>query len=331
MVERSSPVSARKKLARAVLPSLLALLVQLPFPGTRGQSKQSDQSVKLGTDLVTVDAAVTDKDGNYVRNLSADDFVIREDGVGQKVAFFEASEDRELTRPLAVVFSLDISGSIEPEEILKQRKAAESFVKLVRPESMFAVIAFNYEIRVLQDFTSDPRKVDHAFQKIGHGEGSTRIFGSLDRAVSMLKRVPRVKDGRTLRRVVVVITDGYDSVDSIDQHDLIRRANDAGVTVYSITLPSYVISAMGKKKRALTLLDASGIVDQTGGTDFSADIRDFTPAFKAIAEEIRSSYTLSFYPPESQRHDGKVHQIHVELKRPGMVIRTNRNSYLAQK
>jgi Ca-activated chloride channel homolog len=310
---------------------MLLLLLISPFPTVRGQSEQTKSPIKIETDLVTVDADVTDKDGNYVRKLNADDFVVLEDGVPQKLDFFEANEGADLTRPLAVVFSLDVSGSIEPEEILKQRDAAESFVKLVRPESEFAVIAFNYEIRVLQGFTSDPRKVDQAFRKIGRGEGSTRIFGAIDRAVEMLKRVPRTRDGRILRRVVIVITDGYDSVDSIDQHDLIRRANDAGVSVYSITLPSYMVTAVGKKKRALTLLDASGIVDLTGGADFSADSHDFTPAFKSIAEEIRSSYTLAFYPPEKERHDGKVHQIRVEVKRPGVTIKTSRQSYLAVK
>jgi len=297
------------------------------------QSKKKgerDDTIRLESDLVAVDALVTDKDGNYVRNLAAEDFVLYEDGVPQKLDFFGTDEKADLTRPLAVVFALDISGSIQPEEIIKQRDAAESFVRLVRPESLFAVLAFNYQIRLLQDFTSDPVKISHSFRKIGPAEGSTKIFQSIDRAVSMLKRGPAWRGGRRLRRVVIVITDGYDSVDPIDQRDLIRRANDAGVTVYSITLPSYV-PGLGPKQRALTLLDASRIIPLTGGADFSADSGDFTPAFKAIAEEIRSSYTLAYYPPESERHDGKVHQIRVELKKPGLILKTSRQSYVAQK
>jgi Ca-activated chloride channel family protein len=298
-----------------------------------GQSKKKadkDDAIKLEADLVTVDALVTDKDGAYIRDLKADDFVVYEDGVPQKLDFFGTDEKAELTRPLAAVFALDISGSIQPEEIVKQRDAAESFVRLIRPESVFAVLAFNYQIRLLQDFTSDPAKISQSFRKIGPAEGSTKIFQSIDRAVSMLKRGPLWRSGRRLRRVVIVITDGYDSVDPIDQRDLIRRANDAAVTVYSITLPSYM-PGLGKNQRALTLLDASRIVPQTGGADFSADSGDFTQAFKAIAEEIRSSYTLAYYPPESERHDGRVHQIRVELKRPGLLLKTNRQSYLAQK
>ncbi len=287
-----------------------------------------DDVVKLKADLVTIDATVTDKDGNFIRNLKADDFTVYEDGVPQKLDFFEASEQAALTRPLAVVVAIDTSGSIKPEEIARQRLATENFMRLVRPESVFAVIAFNTETRVLQDFTSDARKVSAAFQKIGEVTGSSRIFGSIDKAVGMLKRAPRFRDGRRLRRVIIVLTDGYDNVSPPEQGDLIRRANEAEVTVFSITLPSYMPGG-SSDKRVMTLLDVSRIVPMTGGADFSADTRDFAPVFKSIAEEIRSGYTLAYYPPESSRRDGRLHQVRVECKRVGAIIRASRTSYQA--
>ena len=291
-------------------------------------AQKADQAIRLETDLITVEATVADKNGNFIRKLKPEDFVVYQDGQPQKIEFFEANEEAALTRPLAVVFALDTSGSIKPEEIAKQRQATESFVKLVRPESIFAVIAFSNEIRVLQDFTSDPQRLSHGFSRIGEVQGSTRLFAAVDRAVSMLKRAPRFRSGRRLRRVVIVITDGFDNVDSTDQQDLIRRANDAEVTVYSITLPSYV-AGLAPGQRSMTLLDVSRIVPLTGGADFSADAKDFTPVFKAIAEEIRSGYTLAYYPPESYRRDGRVHQIRVEIRKPGAIVRASRTSYQA--
>lgn len=292
-------------------------------------TQQSDQAIKLQTDLVTVDATVTDKNGNFIRKLTAEDFVVYEDGQPQKVEFFEANEQAALTRSIAVVFAFDKSGSIKLEEIDKQREATESFVKLVRPESLFAVITFSSEVQVLQDFTSEPSKISRAFRKIGEITGSSRIFGTIDRAVSMLKRAPRFRGGRRLRRVVIMVTDGFDNLDSTDQQDLIRRAHDAEVTVYSITLPSYMAGSVSG--RSMTLLDVSRIVPATGGSDFSADTKDFTPVFKAIAEEIRSSYTLAYYPPEKNRRDGRVHQIRVEVRKSGAIVRTGRSSYQAPK
>lgn len=289
--------------------------------------QRDEKPIKLVTDLVMVDATVTDKDGNFIRNLKTEDFVIYEDGEAQKIDFFEATEEAALTASIAVVVAIDTSGSIKPEEITRQREATESFIKLVRPESLFAIIAFNSEIRVLQDFTSDARKISQAFQRIGETGGSSRIFGSIDRAISMLKRGPRFRKGRRLRRVVIVLTDGYDNISPPDQSEMIRRANDAEVTVYSITLPSY-LSGGNSNQRAMTLLDVSRVVPLTGGKDFSAD-RDFTPMFKAIAEEIRSSYTVAYYPPEKSRRDGRLHQLRIECTRSGAIVRASRNSFQA--
>ncbi len=310
---------------KKLIVTIIIALLTLP-----ALARQDDKPIKLQTDLVAIDVTVTDKDGNIIRNLKAEDFVLYEDGEPQKLQFFEASEVTALTRPLAVVFALDISGSIKPEEIDRQRVAAENFIKLVQADSVFAVMAFNNEIRILQDFTNDSKKITQGFQKIKEGSGSTRLFASLDRAVLMLKKVPRFRGSRRLRRVVVVVTDGYDNIDSTDQSELIKRANDAEVTIYSITLPSYGTAALGGQ-RIMTLLDVSRIVPKTGGADFSADVSDFTPVFKALAEEIRAGYTLSYYPSETRRRDGQTHQIKVEVKRNGAIVRASRTSYQSAK
>lgn len=297
---------------------------------TSGFARQDDKAIKLKSDLVVIDATVTDKNGNFIRDLKAEDFAVYEDNNQQRIDFFEASEQAALTRPLAVVVALDISGSIKPEEVTKQREATENFMKLVQPESVFAVIAFNNEIRVLQDFTNDAKKISRSFQRLGEVGGSSRIFGSIDRAISMLKRAPRFRGGRRLRRVVIIISDGYDNMAPPDQRDMIHRANEAEVTVYSITLPSY-IQGLGTSRRVMTLLDVSRVVPLTGGKDFSADVKDFTPVFKAIAEEIRSSYTIAYYPPEKNRSDTRTRQLRVEVKRPGAIVRASRTSYEASR
>src|ERR1044072_2514067 len=161
-----------------------------------GFGRQDDKPIKLRADLVAIDLTATDKDGNFLRNLKAEDFVIYEDNEPQRVDFFEASEQTTLTRPLAIVFAFDISGSITPEEIDRQRQATEKFMNLVQPESIYSVIAFNHDIRVLQDFTSDARKINQAFKKIKDTAGSTRIFATIDRSVSMLKKVPHYRGDR---------------------------------------------------------------------------------------------------------------------------------------
>ncbi|HWC76294.1 MAG TPA: VWA domain-containing protein [Blastocatellia bacterium] len=314
-------MSGVRLLARSTAVALLSAL--LLNGSTAGQD---DQTLKLRADLVAIDVAVTDRNGNFIRNLKAEDFTLFEDGKPQKLDFFEATEETALTRPLAVVFAIDNSGSIKPEEVVKQRQAAEAFMKLVRPESVFAVVAFQYKPRIVQDFTSDPRKISQGFGKIGEPGGNSGIFACIDHSVSMLQRAPRFRDGRRLRRVVVIVSDGYDNVSRPDEQGaLIDRANAAEVTVYSITLPSF--GPGHGNNRIMTLLDVSKIIPMTGGADFSANTSDFTPVFKAIAEEIRFSYTLAYYPAETTKRDGRVHQLRVEVKKPGAVVRASRTSY----
>jgi VWFA-related protein len=237
------------------------------------------------------------------------------------------SDEATLSRPLAVVFALDLSGSLRPDETATLRTAAMKFTDLMKGNSVFAAMGFNYKVKIVQDFTSDPEKIERAFARMNKFEGSTRIYDAIDRAVTLLnKNAPRTRKGRPVRRVVVVITDGFDSASIIDRQELIRRANDAGITVYSVTLPSYMLSPTQSQERVITPLDASRVVSATGGRDFPADAHDFTPIFKALAEEIRASYGLAYYP---EKRDGKSHELRVKTSRAGVQLRASRIGYTA--
>jgi Ca-activated chloride channel homolog len=284
-------------------------------------------TIRMDTDLVAIDVTATDANGNYIRDLQESDFEVFEDGKLRKIDFFAMNDESTLSRPLAVVFALDISGSLKPEETVTLRAAALKFTELIKGDSVFAAMAFNDKVKVLQDFTNDSRKLERALGKIEGFEGSTRIYDAIDRAIVMLERkAPRIRGNRPLRRVVVVISDGFDSASIIDRKELVRRANSGGVTVYSITLPSYMLSPTRSSDRVITPLDATRVVLGTGGRDFAADAHDFTPVFKALAEEIRASYALAYYP---DFRDGKFHEVRVKTSRPGVSLRVNRNGYLA--
>lgn len=288
---------------------------------------QSVPIVKIDTDLVTIDVTVTDKNGNYVRDLLRDEFQVLEDGKQKSLDFFAITDETALSRPLAVVFALDLSGSLKQEEARTLREAALKFTELMQGESMFAALAFNYNVKVLQEFTDNPAKLEKSLAKAARFEGSTRIYDAIDRAVTMLNRkAPRSRKNRPVRRVVIVISDGFDSASIIDRNELIRRATAAGVTVYSITLPSYILSPTQSTERVITPLDASRIVAATGGRDFSAEANDFTPIFKSLAEEIKASYALAFYP---EKRDGKFHDLRVKTSRSGVQLRISRTGYQA--
>jgi VWFA-related protein len=296
-------------------------------PGRPESPPRPGLTLRMDTDLFVVDVTAIDKNGNFVRDLRQDELEIYEDGKLRKIDSFAVTDETTLSRPLAVVFALDVSGSLKPEESVTLREAAMKFTELMHGDSVFAALAFNYDVKILQGFTSDPRRLEQALAKAVHFEGSTRIYDAIDRAVTMLNRnAPRAIKNRPVRRVVIVISDGFDSASVIDRRELARRANAAGVTIYSVTLPSYMLSPTESGGRVITPLDATRVVGATGGRDFAADAKDFTPIFKALAEEIRASYALSFYP---DLRDGKFHEVRVKTSRPGVQLRVNRNGYTA--
>lgn len=307
----------------------LAVLAALPAraqqPGA--QERPSGLTIRLDTDLVMIDVTATDQSGNYIRDLRAEEIQVFEDGQQRNVNFFAVTDEAVLSRPLAVVFALDLSGSLRPDEMTMLRRAAMKFTELMKGDSVFATLSFNHKINIVQGFTPSQEKIERAFEKMNRFEGSTRIYDALDRAVTMLNRnAPRTRQGRPVRRVVVVITDGFDSASIIDRREVIRRANEAGVTIYSVTLPSFTLSPSDSTTRVITPLDASRIISATGGQDFLANAKDFTPIFKALAEEIRASYALAYYP---ENRDGKRHELRIKTSRPGIQIRANRTSYTA--
>jgi VWFA-related protein len=292
------------------------------------QSRRPGMTIRMDTDLVVIDVTATDKTGAYIRDLRSEEVQVFEDGQERKINFFAMNDEVALSRPLAVVFALDLSGSLRPDEMSTLRQAAMKFTDLMKGgDSVFAAMTFNQKVKITQEFTPYPEKIARAFERIDGFEGSTRIYDALDRAITMLNRsAPRTRNGRPVRRVIVVITDGFDSASIIDRREVIRRANDAGVTIYSVTLPSFALSPTDSTSRVITPLDASRIVSATGGQDFPADARDFTPIFKALAEEIRASYALAYYP---DNRDGKRHELRIKTSRPGIQIRASRTSYTA--
>jgi len=299
------------------------------------QSRRSELTIRMDTDLVVIDVTATDGSGAYVRDLRPEEIQLFVDGQERSINFFTMNDEAALSRPLAVVFALDLSGSLRLDEMSTLRQAAMKFTDLMKGDSVFAALTFNNKVKVTQDFTPDPAKIARAFEHMNDFEGSTRIYDALDRAITMLnRRAPRTRNGRPVRRVTVVITDGFDSASIIDRKEVIRRANDAGVTIYSVTLPSFTLSgalsgapeSADSIARVITPLDASRIVPATGGQDFSANARDFTPIFKALAEEIRASYALAYYPDS---RDGKRHELRIKTSRPGVQIRANRTGYTA--
>ena len=292
-----------------------------------------DEVLKIDTDLVLVEVNVTDAEGRPVRGLRPEDFKLYMDGDERPVAFLQVERRAGSERPVAVVFAVDVSGSMTAEEMSRLQGAMRAFSEKLsnRPASL-ALISFGMNARVIQSFTSDPRKLERAAERLAKEENglSTHTYDAIDDAVRLLKRsAPRTRERRLMKKAVVVVTDGFPVGDTVAPATVIERANQAEVSVYTVTLPSYsrLFAPAAKEREPLpTPLDVSGLTEKKGGTNVYENTKDYEPLFKAVAEEVTSTYVLAFYPPEEKRRDGRPHTIRVEAPR-GLNVRQNRTVY----
>ncbi len=309
--------------------------VQRPRKVSSAAEQDPDYILRIDTDLVSVDVQVTDSKGRQVLNLRKEDFRVYVDNSEQSISFFHAEERAGQPRPVAVVFALDVSGSMTGDEIHRLSSAMRAFsAHLSDHPAVYAVLTFGMRVRVLQRFTSDRERLERAFEKLAREPSglSTHTFDAVDDAIRMLVRhAPRTRERRLLKRAVVVITDGFPVGDTVAPQTVIERANAADVSVYVVTLPSFSRMTAASVHRPLpTPLDITGLAELTGGKSVYANEENYAPLFRALAEEVTSSYVLAFYPPEEKRRDGAIHNIRVEGP-PGLMIRQSRPTYQAEK
>src|SRR2546426_1250609 len=290
--------------------------------------------IKVDTDLVPIDVTVTDSKGRLVRNLKKEDFKLFEDGVERAIVSFNVEKIEGQPRPVAIVFALDLPGSMTPEEVDRVAYAMREFSRrLAEHPAVFAVMTFGMRVKTIQSFTSDREKLERAYDRLAHEPNglSTHTYDAVDDAVRMLVRhAPLTRQHQLVKRAVVVITDGFPVGDTVSPDTVIERANAADTSVYVVTMPSYSRMLVSAQMTPLpTPLDVSGLVEKTGGRSVYANEKDLGPLFRAIAEEVASAYVLGFYPPVENRKDGKLHTIRIEGP-AGLMLRQSRAGYQSQ-
>jgi len=335
-------------IAQVLLPLLLLIAVALPgvpqdqntenktqrarkvFP----KEQEPDEVLRFDTDLVSVDVTAIDTEGRPVRNLRQEDFKVYSDNAEQPISFFQIEKRQGEARPLAIVFALDVSGSMTAEELVRLRGALQSFSNhLAKHPVVYSVVTFGMRVKTIQKFTSDPDKLDESLERLARDAPnglSTHTYDAVDDAIrSLVRNAPRTREKRLMKRAVLVVTDGFPVGDTVAPQTVIERANAADVSVFVVTLPSYSrVIASAEQTPLPTPLDVSGLAESTGGRNVYANEKDYAPLFRALAEEVSSAYVLAFYPPDGKRHDGQLHTIRVEGPR-GLTLRQSRSEYRA--
>lgn len=273
--------------------------------------KQDQPIFKSSVRTVPIYATVVDSSGRLVPDLERADFSILDNAKPAEVSLF--SND---SQPFSAVVMLDTSASMTANLKLLNR-AAEQFLLRLLPVDRAQVGAFNDKIQLSGTFTNNRDELIGALNDLYFGN-PTRLNDGIAAGLDALKGI----DGR---RVVLVFTDGEDTSSRTGFKDVLERARDEEVMVYSIGLESEYFNGQRVVKTKPSR-DLRKISDETGGGYFElVKSADLAPTFSRVAQELRSQYLIGFAPASL---DNKVHKLEVKVNRPGMTVRARR-SYLA--
>lgn len=261
-----------------------ALWFLLIFCASRLGAAQEEPSTTLKVDvrLVNVFVTVTDAHGAPISHLTKDNFKLSEDGIDQKISVF----DKESALPLSIILEVDTSLSTKkdlPLELASARRFAHS---ILRPVDGLSVFQFSEIVDEIVPFTPDLRTIDRGIDRI-HVGSATALYDALYLGSRALEK-------RRGRKVMVVITDGGDTVSKTDYREAVRAAQEAEAIVYSLIVVPVEASAGRDTGGEHALIQLS---EDTGGKYYYASsLAQLDSAFHQISDELRTQYLLAYYP-----------------------------------
>jgi len=262
------------------------------------QGQESTPRFHVNVRLVNVFVNVTDTNGAPVGGLTQNDFTLTEDGVPQKITYFE----RETNMPLSLVLAIDTSGSVRKDSDIELRAARDFMRALLRPVDRLDLIDFNSSAREVVPFTSDLHHLEWGLNNLDYGP-ATALYDTVYLSAQLLGR-------RSGRKALVVVSDGDNTVQGVDYQQALDEAIRSEVMVYSlidIPIPSDAGRDTGGEHALITLSQ------ETGGKYYYAEFGNISAAFQRISEDLRTQYLIGYYPIQ-RRTESDFRRIQVSLK-----------------
>jgi Ca-activated chloride channel family protein len=279
-------------------------------------------TIHVDVNLVNLGFVARDTQGKLVPNLTANDVELFEDAVPQKIHSFSKSTDLPLTLALIV----DVSGS--QDHFGKQhQKDLEVFLKeVLRPQDRVFVVTFGNHLRLISDFSSSPEQVLENYERYSKGKEKFPELGPKeDRDLgtafydSIYYSITEKLAQSQGRKAILMFSDGEDNSSSHNMMTTIETAQAENVPIYAIRSTEVHHGKLNARNEyGISVMDR--IAKETGGLHINTEKTDAQTYFAQIAEELRTSYDLNYYPTNKAKDDS-FRKIVIRPKVDGVTIR----------
>ena len=316
-----------------VLLAALALPVILTAQPTEKEPQEDPEIYRFESfvDMVSVAVAVTNKKGDFVTELTAEQFQVFEDGKRQEVRLFAAGLDEswadlppdmkeDLSGRQVIGLLMDSSGSMEDHIDLVHAAAIKFLTNIPKTEELF-IMNFDENIRLSQYSSDDQRLIGDRIYEI-EPEGWTALY---DAVGTFLERIY----GYDGRKTLVIFSDGVDSRSHLGFSDVLDMVKMSDVTIHSIHFGAGHRPASSRTFEEGRFLRT--VAQQSGGSyAMATTLEEMDELYDQILEELFSQYTIGYVSNNTKR-DGKYRKIKVEVDLDDVKVRARKGYYGPEK
>jgi VWFA-related protein len=304
-----------KMIAMRALACAAAVAIAVPALPEARQTQAQGQGpvIKAEVNLVNLFATVRDKNKRIVADLKQDDFKVFEDGHEEKISFFA----KEMNLPITLGLLLDTSGSEQNMLSAIQDAGSQFLHRVLKKGDEAMIISFDTDVDLLADFTDDRSILDRAINKarinspaggyIAGNPGPVPGAGSVGTALydAIYLACGEKLNGEAGRKAIVIVTDAQDEGSKVRLEEAIEAAQRTDTVIHVLLVADPRFGGNGGVAHKLT--------EETGGRLIVVNSeKRLMEAFDQISEELRSQYTLGYYPTNTAK-DGKFRKIKVEM------------------
>ncbi len=304
-----------------------AVAVTLAIPAMPQEPTAQGGTIKSQVNLVNLFVTVRDKNKRIIPTLKQEDFRISEDNQGQKIAFFS----REVALPITLALLLDTSGSEQDMLSAIQDAGSQFIARIIRKGDEALVMSFDSNVDLLSDFTDERSQLERAIHKSrinipdqGARVGNPGPVGSRQITGTALYDAIYLACSEKLateagRKAIVIVTDAQDEGSKVRLEEAIEAAQRTDTVIHILLVAD---PRFGGNSGV-----ANKLAQETGGRMISVrSEKKLMEAFDEISEELRSQYTLGYYPTNLAQ-DGKFRKLKVETADHDLKILTRKGYY----